>query len=195
MLATFARAARNADIAVIEGMMGLFDGATPTADEGSTAEIAKWLDAPVMLVVDASGMARTIAAIAHGLRALRSGSCGSPVCSAIASAAAAISICCARRHANSRIVGGLPRSRRPAFPERHLGLLSADRSSRAFEHFCDAGAALVAAWCDLDAIMRSRDRRPRCDELVGWQTPADGAPVAAASASRYDEAVSLLLRL
>src|ERR1700684_3390229 len=65
--ATFSRAARYADIAVIEGMMGLFDGASPIADEGSSAEIAKWLAAPVILVTDASGMARTVAAVAHRL--------------------------------------------------------------------------------------------------------------------------------
>src|SRR5271157_1950584 len=66
VLATFARASRDFDIAVIEGMMGLFDAATPTGDEGSTAEIAKWLSAPVLLVTDASGMARSIAAMAAG---------------------------------------------------------------------------------------------------------------------------------
>src|SRR5260370_7197171 len=66
VLATFARVAAHGDLAVIEGMMGLFDSATPTGDEGSTGEIAKWLDAPVILVTDASGIARTIAAIAHG---------------------------------------------------------------------------------------------------------------------------------
>src|ERR1700687_1676582 len=52
----FIRAPRHAHIAVIEGMMGLFDGASPIADEGSSAEIAKWLAAPVILVTDASGM-------------------------------------------------------------------------------------------------------------------------------------------
>src|SRR6516225_3579970 len=41
VLATFRRATRDADIAVVEGVMGLFDGASPTSDEGSTAEIAK----------------------------------------------------------------------------------------------------------------------------------------------------------
>src|SRR5258707_9311024 len=66
VIATFTNASRGADIAVIEGMMGLFDSATPTSDEGSTAEIAKWLDAPVLLVNDASGMARTIGAFATG---------------------------------------------------------------------------------------------------------------------------------
>ncbi|HEX8110854.1 MAG TPA: hypothetical protein VF516_24145, partial [Kofleriaceae bacterium] len=50
--ATFASAARGADVALIEGVMGLYDGASPTGDEGSTAEIAKWLAAPVALVCD-----------------------------------------------------------------------------------------------------------------------------------------------
>jgi cobyrinic acid a,c-diamide synthase len=63
--ATFTRGARGADIAVIEGMMGLFDGASPISDEGSSAEIAKWLDAPVILVTDASGMARTTSRTIH----------------------------------------------------------------------------------------------------------------------------------
>jgi len=66
VIATFSRASRGADIAIIEGVMGLFDGASPAGEEGSTAEIAKWLGAPVLLVVDTSGMARTIAAVAKG---------------------------------------------------------------------------------------------------------------------------------
>src|ERR1700687_3080775 len=56
VLATFARTAAGADIAVIEGMMGLFDGAAPTSDEGSTAEIAKWLPPPLLLVAGTSRM-------------------------------------------------------------------------------------------------------------------------------------------
>ena len=62
----FARATADADIAVIEGVMGLFDGASPRTLEGSTAEIAIWLDAPVLLVADAHGAARSLAATAKG---------------------------------------------------------------------------------------------------------------------------------
>src|SRR5690349_6306781 len=56
-LGTFAAGAEGADIALVEGMMGLYDGAAPDGEEGSTAELAKWLEAPVVLVADASAMA------------------------------------------------------------------------------------------------------------------------------------------
>src|SRR5574337_294948 len=62
----FARVAADADISVIEGMMGLFDGSSPVNDIGSTAELAKQLNAPVLLVVDGSAMARSAAAMVAG---------------------------------------------------------------------------------------------------------------------------------
>ena len=62
----FARAAADADLSIIEGMMGLFDGSSPVSENGSTAELAKQLDAPVLLLIDGSAMARSVAAIASG---------------------------------------------------------------------------------------------------------------------------------
>ena len=62
----FTRAAAGADISIIEGMMGLFDGSSPVNEIGSTAELAKQLDAPVFLVVDGSAMARSAAAMVSG---------------------------------------------------------------------------------------------------------------------------------
>ena len=58
----FADRVATADVAVIEGVMGLFDGSDPVGPEGSTAEIAAWLNAPILLVVDAYGVARSFAA-------------------------------------------------------------------------------------------------------------------------------------
>src|SRR5437879_5890424 len=58
--------AAGAQVSVVEGMMGLFDGADGKSDRGSTAEIAKWLGLPVILVVDASAIARSAAALVHG---------------------------------------------------------------------------------------------------------------------------------
>jgi cobyrinic acid a,c-diamide synthase len=62
----FARAAADADVSIIEGMMGLFDGSSPACETGSTAELAKQLAAPVLLVIDGSAMARSAAAMASG---------------------------------------------------------------------------------------------------------------------------------
>jgi cobyrinic acid a,c-diamide synthase len=62
----FANASAGADIAVVEGMMGLFDGVAGGREEGSSAEIAKLLDLPVVLVIDAKNSARSVAAVALG---------------------------------------------------------------------------------------------------------------------------------
>jgi len=62
----FTRAASDADLSIIEGMMGLFDGSSPVNEIGSTAELAKQLDAPVLLVIDGSAMARSAAAMVSG---------------------------------------------------------------------------------------------------------------------------------
>ena len=64
--ATVACRAADADLALIEGVMGCFDGRDATSDAGSTAEVAKWLGAPVVLVVDAAAMAKSAGAIVLG---------------------------------------------------------------------------------------------------------------------------------
>lgn len=60
------RSCEDADVCVVEGVMGLFDGVDGSSDTGSTAEIAKWMGLPVILVVDASSAARSVAALVHG---------------------------------------------------------------------------------------------------------------------------------
>ena len=150
--ATFARASAGADIAVIEGMMGLFDSATPTGDEGSTAQIAKWLDAPVVLVTDASGVARTIAAVAAGFArfdpAVR---VAGMICNRVGSRGHLDLLRAAQPEVP--IVGGFPTSANLAFPERHLGLLMADESNVP-QRLIDGWSRLAAEWLDLDAILQ-----------------------------------------
>ena len=158
VLATFVRATEGADIAVIEGMMGLFDGAGPVSDAGSSAEIAKWLAAPVLLVVDASGMARTVAAVAHGFshfdpRLKLAGL----ICNRVGSRGHLDLL----RAASTElpVLGGFPKEAGLAFPERHLGLLSADNKSVAQPLF-DAWAEKAAEWLDLDAIVTAARSAP-----------------------------------
>jgi len=151
VLATFARAAASADVAVIEGMMGLFDGAAPTSDEGSSAEIAKWLAAPVLLAVDASGMARTVAAVAHGFAHFDPHlKLAGLICNRVGGRGHLDLLRAAS--AEVPVLGGFPDEGRFAFPERHLGLLSADDKSVAQPLF-DAWAQLAERWLDLDAIL------------------------------------------
>jgi cobyrinic acid a,c-diamide synthase len=151
VLATFARAAANAEIAVIEGMMGLFDGATPDRDEGSTAEIAKWLSAPVLLVHDASGVARTIAAIAQGFAQfdpeLR---LGGLICNHVGSKGHLDLLTQSRPAA--RVVGGFPSNPALAFPERHLGLIGATREVFP-DRMIDEWTRAAEQWLNLDAII------------------------------------------
>jgi len=64
----FIRSAHGADICIIEGVMGLFDGYDGRTESGSTAEVAKLLSAPVVLVIDAGSMARSAGAIALGFK-------------------------------------------------------------------------------------------------------------------------------
>jgi cobyrinic acid a,c-diamide synthase len=151
VVGTFARACAGADVALIEGVMGLFDGASPTSEEGSTAEIAKWLEAPVMLVVDVSGMARTVAAIARGVAAFDPGlRLAGIFCNRVGS----------RGHldilrkalSDLPVLGGLPNEPALTFPERHLGLRTADEQAVPDSILSELGR-VTGEWCDLDGIL------------------------------------------
>ena len=65
---SFSRNSKNADLAVVEGVMGLFDGKGPSGEEGSSAQLAKLLGLPVFLVLDGSGLATSAAAVALGFQ-------------------------------------------------------------------------------------------------------------------------------
>jgi len=151
VIATFASASRGADIAVVEGMMGLFDGASPTGEEGSTAEVAKWLRAPVLLALDSSGIARSVAALAYGFSNfdpdLR---LTGLVCNYVGSRGH-LDLLRAATEAVP-IVGGLPRHAELAFPERHLGLLAATEEIVPHSMLA-AWGKLVEEWFDMDLVL------------------------------------------
>jgi cobyrinic acid a,c-diamide synthase len=151
VLSTFLNASRGTDIAVIEGVMGLFDGVEPASEIGSTAEIAKWLRAPVLLTIDASGMSRSVAAMALGFASFDSElHLAGVLCNRVGS----------RNHldllraasADVPVLGGLPKDAEHAFPQRHLGLRTADEAALPDALF-EAWATHAAEWCDLDGIL------------------------------------------
>jgi cobyrinic acid a,c-diamide synthase len=149
--ATFCRGSRNADFAIIEGVMGLFDGASPVGDEGSTGEIAKWLEAPVLLVVNAAGMARSIAALARGFAEFDEEiSLAGLVCNRVGSRGHLELL--RRAIGSPAILGALPEDTDLAFAERHLGLRTADQDALS-ERMIAGWGSHVAAWFDLDALL------------------------------------------
>jgi len=124
----FYRASQDADIAVVEGVMGLYDGADEGSLKGSTAQIAKWLAAPVLLVANVHGMARSVAALVHGYSSFEPGisvsgvignHCGSE-------GHARLLANSLRLAALAPLMGTIPRGALPELPSRHLGLVTAD---------------------------------------------------------------------
>ncbi|PTA68612.1 cobyrinate a,c-diamide synthase [Deinococcus arcticus] len=145
----FARAAAGADISILEGVMGLYDGRDPSSDEHSTAELAALLDAPVVLVVDAAGMARTVAAVAAGLRDFRPGLRVAGVILNRVGGAGHAALCeVALAQVGLPVLGFVSQTPALYLPERHLGLLAAEQTQ------WDEGAALGAAQhLRLDALL------------------------------------------
>lgn len=118
--ARLARAARQADLILIEGVMGLYDG------EPSAAELAQRLGIPVLAVVDAGAMAGTFGAVVHGLRHYRPGLPWAGVlANRVAGAGHARMLQAALRDGDGPWWGALPRDEAWAWPERHLGLTQA----------------------------------------------------------------------
>lgn len=126
--AAFAEASADADVAIVEGMMGLFDGVSGQGEKGSAAEIAKLLSLPVILVLDASKSARSLAAVIRGFEVFDAAlEFAGLVLNGVASdghyrlLANAINQNC-----STPILGWLPQERSVHIPERHLGLHTAD---------------------------------------------------------------------
>jgi cobyrinic acid a,c-diamide synthase len=121
----FTLASRDADIAVIEGVMGLFDGSNWNDERASTAQIAKLLDAPVILVVDIGGAARSAAVVVLGCQQFDPD---------LALPGVVLNFAGSEGHAKGcaeaitsitglPVLGWLPRDPRLRIPERHLGLV------------------------------------------------------------------------
>ena len=146
--------AAGADVAVVEGVMGLFDGRSGGGELASTAHVAKLLDAPVLLVVDAGGMARSVAALVHGYASFDPAlQVAGVVLNRVGSAWHEEILRAALAPSGLPVVGALSRDPALATPARHLGLVPvAERRAEAGDAVEALGARMAAA-CDLEAIM------------------------------------------
>src|SRR5207245_5176724 len=121
----FNHAAASADIAVVEGVMGLFDGRNGRGEEGSTAHIAKLVDAPVVVVIDAAKTSRTAGAIALGCARFDPAlEIAGFILNRVASATHAVAAAEAVEAATGLpVLGAFPRVPELSLPQRHLGLV------------------------------------------------------------------------
>ncbi|MFF2654789.1 cobyrinate a,c-diamide synthase [Streptomyces sp. NPDC058045] len=162
----FAHGARGCQLAVVEGVMGLFDGASGRGELASTAQVAKVLRAPVVLVVDASAQSRSVAALVHGFAAwdpqVR---VGGVILNKVGSDRHEALLRDALDEAGVPVLGALRRDGRVRTPSRHLGLVPvAERHTAALEAV-RAMAEQVRTGCDLPALLElARSAPPLADE-------------------------------
>ncbi|MET9064142.1 cobyrinate a,c-diamide synthase [Streptosporangium sandarakinum] len=171
----FLHGSRGADLAVVEGVMGLFDGRSGT-DFASTAHVARLLDAPVVLVVDAARQSRSVAALVHGFTTFDPRvRVGGVILNRVGSDRHE-EMCRAALAGVAPVLGALRRDDAVETPSRHLGLVpAAERAAEAASAVTRLGG-LVAGSCDLDALVRLAATAP---PLPGpaWTPPEPaGAP-------------------
>jgi len=183
VLQTFLENTQDADLALIEGVMGLFDGAEATSDVGSTAEISRILQAPVICAMDAKGVARTLLPLYQGLkhfdstvliRGLLANKVGSKGHLELLAKAC-----------GEELLGGLPKHSDLTIPERHLGLHAA-LSDEWSEQRSQNWANFAQEWIDIDRLWSIAASAPALDEFVPVTLPK-ASPVCKIAVA-YDEA-------
>ncbi|MDR4504354.1 MAG: cobyrinate a,c-diamide synthase [Candidatus Scalindua sp.] len=149
----FEKTSQDCNIAVIEGVMGLFDGVSPTTDEGSSAAIAKLLKTPVILVVDAGKMARSIAAMIKGYQTLDPDIhiCGVILNKVAGESHLALLTEAVEAYNHIPVLGALFKNEDIMIPERHLGLKTASENEEL--HDCLTRLEGCCQNIDLDQIM------------------------------------------
>src|SRR5262249_48078112 len=190
----------GADIAGIEGVRGLFDGASGRGELAATAHVAKLLRAPVILVVDAAAMARSAAAIVHGFMTFDPAlNVAGVIYNKVGSDHHEELLREATAPLGIPVAGVLRRDERVATPERHLGLVPAgereDRAAAALDALADAAARSI----ELEAGERLARAAPPLDGPA-WSPESSDDPITAriaiargpAFSFHYEENLELL---
>lgn len=182
-----ARAMRGADVLVIEGVMGMFDGSAD-GGRGSTAAVARLLDAPVVLVVDASAMSGSVAALVHGFATYDpTVRVAGVILNRVGSPGHAAMLREALEPVGVPVLGVLHRDDALAWRDRHLGLVPVVEQPAAAARSVAALAAATARGVDLDAVVSLARRAPA--RSVAEPPPArrrhDGVRVAVAAGPAF----------
>ncbi len=164
----FLHGARGCDVAVVEGVMGLYDGVAGGGELASTAHVAKLLRAPVVLVVDASSQARSVAALVHGFVSFDPEvRVGGVILNKVGSDRHEELLREALESVGVPVLGVLRRAVQVDTPSRHLGLVPvAERRSAAVAAVAAMGAQ-VAGGCDLEGLL-SLARSAGAVSGAGW---------------------------
>jgi cobyrinic acid a,c-diamide synthase len=154
--ACFRNAARHTDIAVVEGVMGLFDGYDGKTESGSTAQMAKWLGLPVVLIVDAKSMARSAAAVILGFEKFdRDLSYAGVILNNLGSERHLRYLAEAIESVGSMpLLGGILRDPEISIPERHLGLFTQEDHPLS-DQVIKKLVAMIEGRINLDHLLKS----------------------------------------
>ncbi len=171
-----------ADLAVVEGVMGLYDGAAGRGEFASTAQVARLLEAPVLLVVDCTAMGRSVAALVAGFAGFdRRVRIGGVILNRVGSDRHEMILREALAEIGLPVLGALRRHDALATPSRHLGLVPvAERSAEAVATVRALGE-VVAGCVDLDEVLR----------LARSAGPLPGSAGGSASGSAWDPAAEV----
>ncbi|AET68333.1 cobyrinic acid a,c-diamide synthase [Desulfosporosinus orientis DSM 765] len=161
--AVFAQSARES-WAVIEGVMGMFDGMSGTPGYGSTADVAKLLQAPVILIVDASSMSRSVAALVHGFSTYDPQvNLQGVILNRVKSSAQETILREALSEIKIPVLGVLPKELSLKLPERHLGLVPVGEGGL-LEGFIESLSDLISKHIDLEQVERIMLSAPEFSE-------------------------------
>ena len=182
--AIFGRYAAGADVAVVEGVMGLYDGFDPASDKGSSAETARLLGLPVALLANTKAMARSLAPLAKGFADFGPGIAWAGLIANQAGSKSHVDILARAMKSAPEMpfLGGLVRRPEIALPERHLGLITAEEGGfgpdalAALADWLEEGldlGALLAGLPDLDALLPGDE--PKAEPVVRLGVAKDQA--------------------
>lgn len=184
-----AESVRDADILIIEGAMGLFDGVPSGPDRsGAAADLAARLGLPVLLVLDVAGQSQSAAAVALGFASYRSSvKIGGVILNRLGSERHRTLIADAIKPTGIPILGAIPRDDALSLPERHLGLVQA-REHPDLAVRLDRLAAMAERHLDLDGILAMARPVPKADPSIHPALRPPGQRIALA----HDEAFAFV---